>query len=315
MAMPKRKLGRTNIKVAPLIVGGHGLGLKEFMGKPQPKTEEAIKIMQYLVENGVTHFDTTYADERQHYKILLERNGLKGKILPCIWHGWFPGKQETADDVVRNFKYALDELGCEKAGMGIFPGGHVEETKPDWYFKGIEKVKQEGLADSIGYSVMAGGRLHEEGFYNTWEIWDFIAPYWNYSLRRQQFMVEFAREHGIGVYSVGAFGRGAFLRWPGVKPEEFVRPWIKWILREPSVFAFALSMSTLEEAKMAVGACDGKPMTAEEALYFHRMNFPIQYVDYRIQGRDRKLQSFEIVAPESHGSNMISDTMIRWKEK
>ena len=131
----------------------------------------------------------------------------------------------------------------------------------------------------------------------------------------QQFLVEFAREHDIGVYSMGAFCRGAVFKWPGVQADELVRPWLKWILREPSVFAFALSVSTMEEAKAAVAASDDEPMSPEEALYLHRMNFPIQPVDYQIKDGEGILRDFEFFTPDAHGSNMIGKNMIRWKEQ
>jgi aryl-alcohol dehydrogenase-like predicted oxidoreductase len=319
--MQKRKIGKTGLETAPIILGGHGF--LDFMGKPKPDIEEAVKVISFLADNGLTHVDSTFAEERQIYKMLFEKAGLEGKMLPVVWHGWHGREEKNADDIVNNFKYELDELGCEKAGLAIFHNtaaplyqsmGSVENPYPDWVFEGFKRLKSEGLADAIGWGMLAGGRLAEQYLYEIWEEIDFIAPYWNYSLRRQQFLVEFAREHGIGVYSVGAFARGAVFKWPGVKPEELVRPWLKWIFRESSVFATSVSLSNIEEAKLAVAACDGKPMSGEEALYFHRLNFPIQMVDYRIHDGQSKLQGFEVVSPDAHGSNMISSTMLRWKD-
>jgi aryl-alcohol dehydrogenase-like predicted oxidoreductase len=320
MIMQKRKLGRTNVETAPIVIGGHGF--TEFMGKPRPSIDEATRVISFLAEQGLTHFDCTFAAERQVYSELLRKTGLAGKLLPVIWHGWHGKEEKNADDIVNNFKYELRELGCEKAGLAIFHNtwpegpvpGNIDHPYPDWVFEGFHRLKQEGLADAIGWGMLSGGRLSEEYLYQIWEQVDFIAPYWNFTLRRQQFMVEFAREHGLGVYAVGAFARGTVFKWPGVKPEELVRPWLKWILREPSVFATSVSLSTMEEAKQTVDACDGKPMSGEEALYFHRMNFPVQMVDYRIQDGQRKLQEFEFVSPEAHGSNMISHTMLKWKD-
>ncbi|AZN39950.1 aldo/keto reductase [Paenibacillus albus] len=318
--MITRKLGSTTVETAPIVLGGHGF--IDFMGRPKPAIEEAAKVVSYLAEQGLTHFDCTFASERQIYSEILKKTGLRGKLLPVIWHGWHEREEKSADDIVSNFKYILDELGCEKAGMVIFhntwpegpAAGNVEQPYPDWVFEGFQRLKSEGLADAVGWGMLSGGRLSEEYLYQIWEQIDFIAPYWNYSLRRQQFMVEFAREHGLGVYAVGAFARGAVFKWPGVKPEELVRPWLKWILREPSVFATSVSLSTMEEAQLTLSACDGKPMSGEEALYFHRMNFPIQMVDYRIHNGQRSLQEFEMMSPEAHGSNMISRNMIKWKE-
>jgi len=313
MQVEIRKVGKTDLKMGSLVVGGHGLGLKDFGGKPAISEADAVGVFGYLVSEGMTHFDCTYQEERQRYSFLIKETQATDKVKPVIWHGWHERKEENADDFISNVKFELEELGLPKAGIVILLQGFIEKNA-SWVFDALKRLKEENLTEGVGLGVMGGARLGEQIFYNSWQHWDMIAPYWNYSLRRQQFMVEFAREQGVGVYSVGAFARGAFLKWPGVNPSEFVRPWLKWILREPSVSGLALSVATLEEAKTAVDVCDGKPMSPEEALYFHKMNFPIQPVDYRIHGEDSTLQTFEKISPEKHGSNMVADNMIRWEE-
>jgi hypothetical protein len=59
-------------------------------------------------------------------------------------------------------------------------------------------------------------------------------------------------------------------------------------------------------------------MSPEEALYFHRMNFPVQLPYYQILPGEKQgvVRDFEVVTPEAHGSNMLTtgNRMIRWTE-
>ena len=315
--MQQRQIGKTGLKMGIMSIGGHGF--REFFSRPAPSPEEGVEILKYLVGRGMTHFDCTYSIERLIYADYIEKAGLQGKLKPVLWDMVGPEAglpiwpQTSADDMVANWRHQLAETGCERAGIAAF---NTDPGHPDWWWEAVERIKNDGLAELVAAGIMAGGRVDEVPLYEHADVWDVICPYWNYTLRGQQFMVEFARENGIGVYSVGAFCRGAILEWPGVQPEEFVRPWIKWILREPSVCGFALSVSTLEQAKMAAEACDEKPMSPEEALYFHKMNFPVQIPYYRIAEGETAgiVQEFEVMTPEAHGSNMLTtgSRMIRW---
>ena len=60
--MQKRNLGITNIQTAPIVLGGHGF--TEFMGRPRPSMDEAARVVSFLAEKKLTHFDCTYSAER-----------------------------------------------------------------------------------------------------------------------------------------------------------------------------------------------------------------------------------------------------------
>ena len=245
MAMvQKRRLGSSGVEIPVLSMGGHA-----FIWEPTPDAALGGQILQYLLEHGVTHFDVTYARERQAYKKATDAVGLTGKLQPIIWHMDHGLIEASKEDVIKSFRFELEELGCKKAALAVFETG---PSTPDWYYDAITTLKRDGLVDAVGFNLLNSAPDKELYIYSKKYPWDFITPYWNYSLRRGQFLVEWAREHGVGVYTIGPLGRGAFLKWPGVKPEEFVRPWLKWILREPSVAGFAMTLATLDQAKLAV---------------------------------------------------------------
>ena len=300
----KRVLGKSGVEIPILAMGGH-----TFIWEPTPDAELGGKILRYLMEQGVSNFDVTFVKERHAYKAAIESAGITGKLEPILWHMDHGIDQKSKDDVIKAFKLELEQLGCKKARLAIFEGS---EQTPDWYYDAITTLKNDGLVDAVGLDVLNRAPDKELYIYSKAYPWDFITPYWSYSLRRGQFLVEWAREHNMGVYTIGPLGRGAFLKWPTVKPEEFVGPWLKWILREPSIAGFAMTLATLDQAKLAVAACDGTPMSTEDILYLHRNNFPIQLPNYRHLDGKVELKDFEIFVPENHGSNMFKRDMVRW---
>ncbi len=300
-----RRVGKSKVTIPVLSMGGHA-----FIWEPAPDDKLGGEILRYLLEHGVDHFDVTYARERQAYRRSIEAAGLSGKLKPIVWHMDHGHPNDSRDDVIKSFRFELEELGCTSAAMGVF---ETNSSTPDWYYDAIRQLKADGLVGAVGLNLLNSAPDKELYIYSTGDFWDFITPYWSYSLRRGQFLVEWAREHGVGVYTVGPLGRGAFLKWPGVNPAEFVPPWLKWILREPSVCGFAMTLATLDQAKLAVAACNGTPMSTEEILYLHRMNFPVQLPNYHIVDGKVELQDFEIFVPETHGSNMFKRDMVRWR--
>jgi len=78
--LPKRKVGKTDIESSILIIGGHSFS--DLPRKSMPNDEEAVKILKFLYDNGLSHFDCTWKIEREKYNTLLNKAGLKEKILP-----------------------------------------------------------------------------------------------------------------------------------------------------------------------------------------------------------------------------------------
>lgn len=289
MLLPKRKIGKTDVETSILIVGGHSFS--DLPRKVMPDTKTAVQILTYLYRHGMTHFDCTWKRERERFNILLEESGLREKLLPVVWHGWHERVEHTTDQIVESFRIMLGQLGCKKAGMIIMnQWDHKEEHRvyyqhkdlknffADWFIEGFLKVKAEGLTDAIGWAVEPGP-LADEFLSEIHQQIDFIAPFWNYRDRRNQFLVEFARENGLGVFSIAPFRRGddsIFLN-PGIKPSELIRPWLKWIFREPAVFATAISLPGMAEAEMALTALDDKPMSLDEVLYLKNLKIPIEW--------------------------------------
>ncbi len=300
-----RTLGKCGVTIPVLSMGGHA-----FIWDGAPDAALGGQILGYLLDHGVTHFDVTYRRERQAYRAATDAAGLTGRLQPIVWHMDHGHPNTSADEVIRSFRFELAELGCERAALAVFEGG--PET-PDWFYRALDRLKQDGLVQAVGLDVLNRAPDKELYLYGRTYPWDFITPYWSYSLRRSQFLVEWAREQGVGVYTVGPLGRGAFLKWPGVTPAEFVRPWLKWILREPAVAGFAMTLATLDQARLAVAACDASPMSTDDVLYLHRMNFPVQLPNYHLVDGAAVMQDFEVFVPETHGSNMFKRDMVRWR--
>jgi aryl-alcohol dehydrogenase-like predicted oxidoreductase len=244
-----------------------------------PTDEEAVAILETLVAAGVSHFDCTWKSERQAYRRLLEHNGLREHLQPIIWHGWHDYEEKTAGDIVNAFGSVLGELGYRKASMLIVnQWDHTDAHKhfylredkslgfADWFWEGIEEIKRLGLVDAIGWAVEPGP-LNAPFLIDNHERIDFVALYWNYRNRQNQNIVELAKAYQLGMYAVAPFGRGAgsLFRLPGIDHDKIIKPWLKWVLSEPSVFGMPISLPNLAEVRQTLAAFDGKVFDSDDA--------------------------------------------------
>ena len=320
--MKARLIGNTEHAICPLVIGGHGI-VGGWQGEREQSIEEAATTLHLLYDAGMTHFDYTFAKERQAYRAVIQAAGLEGKLKPIIWYmdqEKNEGRAEhSAQDVIDNVRYHLDDLGCDRAGAVIKWDNQWPKDWPSYTEDAFRELKSLGLTDTIGIGVLAGARANEAYLWEHWQTWDFIAPYWNYTLRRSQMLVEFARERGMGVYSVGAFLRGAVFNWPNVQAQTFIKPWLKWILREPSVFGFALSMQNFAQAQQVINALDGEPMSQADVQTLYNLNLPIQAVDYRFNPDGTSAAtSLQVIDKETQsalasGTNMLSGSLYHWQ--
>lgn len=287
--LPKRTIGATGTEASMLILGGHSLS--DLPGKKMPTTAEAVEILQFLYNHGLTHFDCTWKEERINFNLALDQAGLTDKLLPIVWHGWHNRIERTADEIVDSFHLMLKELGCRKAGMivmnqwehadaqkGFYRGEDHRNPFTDWFVEGFLKVKAEGLTDAICWAVEPGP-LGEDFLHEIYTEIDCIAPFWNYRDRRNQSLVEFARDQQLGVYAIGPFRRGedSLFNLPNINVGKVLRPWLKWVFQNPAVFGTAISLPSLEEAQTIVEALEGyTPLTAEEEASLQNLGLPVE---------------------------------------
>jgi aryl-alcohol dehydrogenase-like predicted oxidoreductase len=274
---PSRKVSNTCIEVFPLVIGGHSFS--HLPGKTMPTDEEAVALLETLVAGGGTHFDCTWSSERQAYRRLLEHKGLRERLQPIIWHGWHDYEEKTAGDMVRAFRGVLGELGYDKASMLILnQWDHTDAHKhfyvhqdkshgfAEWFWEGVEEIKRLGLVDAIGWAVEPGP-LNAPFLTDNHVRIDFLALYWNYRNRQNQNLVELAKAYQLGIYAVAPFGRGggSLFNLPGIDPAKIIRPWLKWVLSETSVFAMPISLPSLAEAKQTLAAFDDTKFSPDDA--------------------------------------------------
>jgi predicted aldo/keto reductase-like oxidoreductase len=134
----KRSIGKKGLQIPVLSKGGH-----TFIWEPTPDAKAGGEILRYLLEQGVETFDVTYARERQAYRKSIASAGLEGKLDPIIWHMEHRHPNDSKDDVIKSFRFELEELGCKKARLAIFEGS---ENTPDWFYDAITQLKNDGRA-------------------------------------------------------------------------------------------------------------------------------------------------------------------------
>jgi len=156
--MLSRKLGQSGISVSAIGLGC--MGLSEFYGDPTPESE-AINLLHWAVDQGITHFDTAEIYGQGSNEELL------GKAFAGRWDqivlatkfgpqrdpatGAFVGVDGSPANVRNSCEKSLKRLGVEKIDLyflhRVDPATRIEETLSE-----MAKLVQEGKIRAVGLS-------------------------------------------------------------------------------------------------------------------------------------------------------------------
>ena len=213
--LPKQRLGRTELDVTCLSMGGAGIGRGEVTD------DEAIEAVRHAITLGMNYLDTSplYGESERRVGLALA-DGWREKIFLATKTGTHPKWRGdySASGTRRSVENSLHLLGTDyldvclvhdPASMDpvIAKGGALDE---------LQRMREEGLVKFIGLGV----REHEfhKIAIETGTV-DVILTHLDYTLLSQtanKWLLSFAYEHDIGVIN------GSPLAWAlltGLEPD------------------------------------------------------------------------------------------------
>ncbi len=222
--LPRRRLGRTNLNVPALALGGYPLGLESI------SDEQAIQTVRYALEQGIDYFDASpmYGECERRMGIALEGVPRKSIIIST----------KTGSHPQRWGDYSWDatlwsiENSLRLLKIDYFDIVHVHD--PDWLRPGegldpvfaphgalaaLEHLKEQGVLNAIGLGqrtfeyhkqAIESGRFDLILSFNNYHPLDTTAAEWLFPL---------ALEHDVGVLNGSPMAHGLL---SGGDPDEIV---------------------------------------------------------------------------------------------
>ncbi len=218
--MPMRRLGRTDLKVTCLGMGGAGIG------RGGVTDDEAVAAVRRAIELGINYLDTAplYGESERRVGLALA-DGWREKIFLATktgthpeWRGDYSGSGTR-----RSVENSLRLLGTDYLDVCLV---HDPEDMEPVVAKGgafdeLQRMREEGIVKFIGLGV----REHE--FHQIaieTGVVDVILTYLDYTLLSQtadEWLLPLAVENDIGVINGSPIAMGLL---SGEEPDISVRP-------------------------------------------------------------------------------------------
>ena len=156
MVLPRRRLGRTNLEVTVLGMGGAGIGRGEVTDA------EAIAAVHRAIELGINYLDTSplYGESERRVGLAL-KGGKREQIYLATKTGTHPKwlGDYSAEGTRRSVENSLELLGTSYLDLCLVhdPGSMEPVIAEGAAFDELQKMRSEGLIRYIGLGV----RQHE----------------------------------------------------------------------------------------------------------------------------------------------------------
>lgn len=218
--MPLRRLGRTDLKVTCLGMGGAGIG------RGDVTDDEAVAAVRRAIELGINYLDTAplYGESERRVGLALA-DGWREKIFLATktgthpeWRGDYSGSGTR-----RSVENSLRLLGTDYLDVCLVhdPGNMEPVVAKGGAFDELQRMREEGIVKFIGLGV----REHE--FHQIaieTGVVDVILTYLDYTLLSQtadEWLLPLAVKNDIGVINGSPIAMGLL---SGEEPDISVRP-------------------------------------------------------------------------------------------
>lgn len=209
-ALRKRRLGRTNLEVTPLGLGGAHLGRL-----PDGFSDErAVAAVHYALESGINLIDTSpmYGESQRRIGLALDdwygSGGRREDIVICTktGHDGKGGKDFSADGTRRSVEESLRLLRTDYLDILLVhdPDDLGPVLGPAGTLEALQELKEQGVIRAIGL----GARPHDfhRRCIQTGEF-DVSLTFCDYNLLDQSAakgVLEVAAAHDVGVFNAAA---------------------------------------------------------------------------------------------------------------
>jgi aryl-alcohol dehydrogenase-like predicted oxidoreductase len=186
--MNYRTLGDSDVEVSEIGFGAWVVGSDWWGDRSE---QQAVEMLQYAVEQGITYFDTgdvyghgrseelvgeALADYRDEVTVAT-KIGYDFYNNPQAGHGELP-KELNREYLEEAFEKSLDRLDMDRVDVLQLHNANVEEMDAD-VLEFLDEVREEGRADAIGLALGPSIGWLAEGDLAIEEEFDSVQLVWN----------------------------------------------------------------------------------------------------------------------------------------
>jgi len=250
--MQVRVLGRTGLRVSEIGMGGAQFGLADYMGRWDPFTEEAQRVVTATVhralELGYTYFDTApgYGNGRSEEML---GHALKGYREQAIIATKVSEGQWTPEGIRQSVAASLRRLQVDVIDVIQFHDGWYHPEQVDVILKGggletFQRLKEEGKVRFIGFTAEGPSAGVEEliatGAFDTMQIWYNLMFQHPSDFENNEGVIRQADAQGMGIVLMRPLTSGVFQRlmtqtFPQIDTLEVGRMLLNYVLSDPYV--------------------------------------------------------------------------------
>ena len=250
--------------------------------------DRAVKMLRYAIDNGVNYVDTAWpyhGGESESFVAKALKDGYREQVrVATKMPSW---EIEKKDDLDKYLNQQLERLEVETIDFYLLHAlnqDHWQNYKDiglDYLFEWIERMKEEGKIDQIGFSFHDDYDLFEE-LIDIYD-WDFCQIQYNYidtEFQAGRKGLKYADENDIPVVVMEPLRGGSLAGempaeiekvFAQAETERSTADWaLQWLWNQPEVAVVLSGMSTLEQVKENVESADnsgvGKLSSNEEEI-------------------------------------------------
>lgn len=186
--MNSRTLGTSGVEVSEIGFGAWVVG-SDWWG--DRTDEEAIEMVRYAIDQGITYFDTgdVYGHGASEELIGRALDGVRDEVTvatkigydfynnPQAGHGELP-KEMNREYLEDAFEKSLDRLGLERVDVLQLHNANVDEVDAD-VLEFFDELKAEGRIDAVGWALGPSIGWLAEGDMGIEEEFDAVQLVWN----------------------------------------------------------------------------------------------------------------------------------------
>jgi len=186
--MNHRTLGDSGVEVSEIGFGAWVVGTDWWGDRSE---QQAVEMLQYAVDRGITYFDTgdVYGHGRSEELVGEALGGMREEVTvatklgydfydnPQAGHGELP-KEMNREYLEEAFERSLDRLGLERVDVLQLHNANVEEMDAD-VLEFLDEVQEEGRADAVGLALGPSIGWLAEGDLAIEEEFDAVQLVWN----------------------------------------------------------------------------------------------------------------------------------------